>query len=145
MRRSALEPEQYQSIVDAVAEDTGLPESSVRSVLESVQKIKLPARTEVRPSDAKRMLPLLQLKIDDSEATNAGADPKRTRNAKNKIGGDPDWVQNPMPPACCGTVMTFYGQFDSNLGGEYAICDCGVLYVFYCESCLSTESELQFY
>ena len=145
MRRSPIEPEQFQSVVDAIVDDTGLPSDSVRSVLESVQKVKVPTHTHSQPNGAKRRLPQIQLKIDDADAILAGAEPVRTSVARNKIGGIPDWVQAPMPPACCGTVMTFYGQFDSNIGGEYTICDCGVLYVFYCESCLAVETELQFY
>lgn len=74
----------------------------------------------------------------------AGEDIKgRAVGSRHKIGGDPDWLQSDDTPKCeCGKKMTFYGQFDS-IGDDYCIADCGMIYVFVCFDCYSTESVIQ--
>src|SRR5438045_2001860 len=63
---------------------------------------------------------------------------------RHKLGGQPDWIQQPEVPACedCGREMTFYGQLDS-IGDDYDLADCGMIYVFVCFDCFTTRSVLQ--
>lgn len=140
-----MKPSDLQLIVGAITDETGLSVDSVRTVLTALENLSFP--TDVLPElqCVKRVLPELTLRIDDNDALAAGAEPSRTRVSKSKIGGHPDWVQDPTHPGCCGTYMTFYGQFDSNLGGPYTISDSGIIYNFYCESCWATHAELQYY
>ena len=64
---------------------------------------------------------------------------------RNKIGGKPDWIQEPDTPKCsCGKEMTFYGQLDS-IGNRIVLADCGMIYVFVCFDCFQTRSVLQSY
>ncbi|ANH67792.1 hypothetical protein ABE85_09775 [Mitsuaria sp. 7] len=65
--------------------------------------------------------------------------------ARHRIGGDPEWIQDPDIPACgCAQPMSFYAQIDS-LGDAVCIGDCGMVYVFICWDCLTTKSVLQSY
>ena len=67
----------------------------------------------------------------------------RPMGARHRIGGDPEWIQDPDVPACaCTRPMSFYAQIDS-LGDAVCIGDCGMLYVFICWDCLTTKSVLQ--
>ncbi len=94
----------------------------------------------------------LVLNPETNEAKNAlgfkwaGQDSEgRTVGERNKIGGKPDWLQYDETPSCeCGKEMVFYGQFDS-LGDDICLADCGMIYVFVCADCLTTESILQSY
>lgn len=62
---------------------------------------------------------------------------------RHRIGGEPDWIQDPDVPACdCAKPMSFYAQIDS-LGDAVCIGDCGMVYVFICWDCLTTKSVLQ--
>lgn len=63
---------------------------------------------------------------------------------RHQLGGEPDWVQDPDVPICksSGEVMTFYGQFDS-IGDDYILADVGLIYVFVCFGCFTTEAVLQ--
>jgi nucleoid DNA-binding protein len=61
-----------------------------------------------------------------------------------KIGGEPDWLQYPSVPVCCGEDMTFYGQLDSLNNREYCVGDMGKLYVFFCQQCCKSHSIMQF-
>lgn len=63
---------------------------------------------------------------------------------RHKLGGLPDWVQQPDVPTCpsCHQSMTFYGQLDS-VGDEMTIADVGMVYVFVCFDCYETKSVLQ--
>lgn len=64
---------------------------------------------------------------------------------RHRIGGEPDWIQDPNVPNCsCGKPMDFYAQLDS-LGDAYVLGDCGMIYVFVCSDCLETKSVLQSY
>ena len=64
---------------------------------------------------------------------------------KNKLGGNPDWIQGEEFPKCtCGKKMSFYGQLDS-IGDSICLADCGMIYVFVCAECLETKSILQSY
>ena len=63
--------------------------------------------------------------------------------ARHKIGGSPDWLQEPEVPTCsCGKSMSFYAQLDS-IGDTVCIADCGMVYVFVCFGCFQTKSVLQ--
>lgn len=86
----------------------------------------------------------VRLVPDQNDATAAGIDRKLVAEAVFKVGGEPDWIQAPETPICCGEEMLFYGQLDS-LGGDYSLGDMGRLYVFLCQSCLSTRSILHCY
>lgn len=62
---------------------------------------------------------------------------------RNKLGGQPDWLQDNETPACrCGREMTFYGQLDS-IGDSICLADCGMVFVFVCFDCFETKSVLQ--
>jgi len=63
---------------------------------------------------------------------------------RNKLGGDPDWMQAAQVPTCrdCGELMTFYGQLDS-IGDQICLADVGMIYVFVCFDCFTTASILQ--
>jgi len=62
---------------------------------------------------------------------------------RHKLGGTPDWLQQPEIPACsCGDVMSFYGQLDS-IGDRVCLADCGIIYVFICFWCFGTKSVFQ--
>ena len=64
---------------------------------------------------------------------------------KNKLGGEPDWIQGENTPNCtCGKKMSFYGQLDS-IGDSICLADCGMIYVFVCADCFETKSVLQSY
>jgi hypothetical protein len=64
---------------------------------------------------------------------------------RHRIGGEPDWIQGPDVPSCsCGKSMSFYGQLDSP-GDTVALADCGMIYVFVCSGCWTTQSVLQSY
>ena len=63
----------------------------------------------------------------------------------NKLGGDPDWIQYDETPDCpeCDEPMEFYGQLD-HLGAVELLKDGGMIYVFLCRECYTTETVLQF-
>jgi hypothetical protein len=63
---------------------------------------------------------------------------------RNKLGGRPDWIQNDETPDCqdCGEPMEFYGQFD-HLGSVENLKDEGMIYIFLCRDCYTTEAILQ--
>ena len=64
---------------------------------------------------------------------------------RSKLGGLPDWIQGENVPACsCGSSMSFYGQLDS-IGDTVILADCGMIYVFVCFQCFSTNCILQSY
>lgn len=62
---------------------------------------------------------------------------------RHRIGGEPDWIQDADVPVCaCEKSMSFYAQLDS-LGDQVTIGDGGMVYVFICWDCLTTQSVLQ--
>jgi hypothetical protein len=63
---------------------------------------------------------------------------------RHKVGGSPDWLQEPQVPVCpaCQNAMSFYGQLDS-LGDAVKLAECGIIYVFVCHGCYTTQSVLQ--
>lgn len=63
--------------------------------------------------------------------------------ARHKIGGEPDWIQDDETPECCGQPAMFYGQLGS-LGGKYDLIDNGIVYVFICRKCLRAHAVFQF-
>lgn len=77
---------------------------------------------------------------------------------RSKLGGEPDWVQGNETPACpkCGEPMSFVGQIDSMEHKEdhnphrqdprerdFMFGDVGVIYVFFCFECLTSQSVFQ--
>jgi hypothetical protein len=76
----------------------------------------------------------------------AGEDSEgRIVGSRHKIGREPDWLQSDETPVCeCGKKMSFYGQFDS-LGDDICLGDCGIVYVFVCFECFTTQSIIQSY
>jgi len=73
-----------------------------------------------------------------------GEDPSTKENyiATCKYGGEPEWIQDPFEPECCGKPMTFYAQIDG-LYNEFPLADSGMIYVFVCMDCYSVWSEMQ--
>ena len=86
-------------------------------------------------------------------------DPMRL-GVRSKLGGKPDWVQYPEIPKCpeCKRRMTFVAQIDSMEHDEkhnpnaidcmsdrqqYMYGDVGMIYVFMCYSCMTTQSVVQ--
>ena len=63
---------------------------------------------------------------------------------RHQLGGDPSFIQAERIPQCgkCGAKMTFYGQLDS-ISPEYCLADVGMIYVFVCFDCFTTQSFLQ--
>jgi len=87
-------------------------------------------------------------------------DPKKL-GIRSKLGGEPDWCQNPEVPECpaCGSLMSFVAQIDSiehdeehnphaigclSKQQQYMFGDVGMVYVFLCFDCNETTSILQF-
>ncbi len=73
-----------------------------------------------------------------------GYEYNREAGHRHKLGGAPDYIQDEEWPSCCGQKMTFYAQIDS-IGEKYDLADCGMIYVFVCFDCFSTQSLLQAY
>ena len=63
---------------------------------------------------------------------------------RHKLGGSPDWIQSDKTPEChsCFARMTFYAQLDS-IGDEFALGDCGMMYIFICFECGETKMVVQ--
>lgn len=91
----------------------------------------------------KKTLTAIALRVDEAEARTAGVDVTQAGKSNFKLGGEPDWIQSPQVPVCCGEPMLFYGQLDS-LGGQHCVGDMGMLYVFFCRSCCTPAAILQF-
>ncbi len=68
---------------------------------------------------------------------------------RTKLGGLPEWIQNNETPTCekCGKEMSFVVQIDSldynGKNKEYMFGDVGMIYVFFCFDCETTESIFQ--
>lgn len=96
------------------------------------------------PRTSSRVLPTVHLTPSAEDLRSAGIE--TDRGSQNKLGGMPDWIQDePKSIACCGRNMTFYAQFDSGIGGEFNIADCGMIYVFVCDTCWKATSIVQYY
>jgi hypothetical protein len=65
---------------------------------------------------------------------------------RHQLGGEPKFIQQEDYPFCsdCEKQMTFYGQLDS-INDDFCIADCGMIYVFICFDCNTTESIIQSY
>jgi hypothetical protein len=63
----------------------------------------------------------------------------------HKIGGSPDWIQGDETPNCseCDEAMDFHAQLD-HLGSLESLRDAGMIYVFVCRECYTTQAVLQF-
>lgn len=63
---------------------------------------------------------------------------------RSKFGGDPVWIQDEAWQVCnCSRKMSFYAQLDS-IGIDMNIVDCGLIYIFICEKCISVKSIVQY-
>lgn len=92
-----------------------------------------------------RELPQIRLHPDIEQLVAAGLSKASTADANFKLGGHPDWIQGPNDVVCCHKRSIFYGQFDSNIGGDFNIGDAGMIYVFICDDCWTSRSIVQFY
>ena len=80
---------------------------------------------------------------------------------RSKLGGEPDWCQNPEVPECpaCKSAMSFVAQLDSmehdskdnphaidclSDQQQYMFGDVGMIYVFMCFDCNETKSVVEF-
>jgi uncharacterized protein YwqG len=107
--------------------------------------------------------PLREYRIKFDKAPRGGkvAIDTHKLGARSKLGGEPDWVQNPEIPKCreCKQPMTFVAQIDSMehdesynphavncLSGQqhYMFGDVGMIYVFLCFECMATKSVVQY-
>jgi hypothetical protein len=63
---------------------------------------------------------------------------------RHRLGGDPTFIQGGYFPTCssCAERMTFFAQLDS-VGDDLCLADCGILYVFVCFDCFTSESFIQ--
>lgn len=88
---------------------------------------------------------LMSPKSSNAKAIVSGSFGHQQAGDKHKLGGDPDWIQGDETPECseCCEPMEFYGQFD-HLGDIESLKDFGMIYVFLCRECYTTESVLQF-
>ena len=66
-----------------------------------------------------------------------------TSSGKNRLGGDPRWIQSPEIPECpkCGKIMHFALQMDGC--GSLSFGDAGMLYAFACPACKVTATVIQ--
>jgi hypothetical protein len=78
---------------------------------------------------------------------------------RTKLGGLPDWVEEPETPFCssCDADMSFVAQLDSiehfadynplamdpEVEQNYMFGDSGMIYVFFCFGCYATEAVFQ--
>ncbi|WP_197528260.1 HU family DNA-binding protein [Posidoniimonas polymericola] len=99
---------------------------------------------ETSGNSSREKLPQIKLSPDPSDLLNAGISDTYHDEQRLKLGGDPDWIQYPETPVCCGSEMQFYGQLDS-IGGKFCIGDVGMLYVFLCPECCATRSIMHCY
>lgn len=91
------------------------------------------------------VLPEIRLHPDASDWETAQQANTLHSTAKHKLGGKPAWVQNEIAPICCARGMTFYGQFDSSVGGVFNLMDAAVILVFVCDYCYKPRAILQSY
>lgn len=76
----------------------------------------------------------------------ANEEDRKVLGNRNKIGGTPDWIQEPQELYCdsCAKPMVFYGQLDS-IDDDSSLADAGMIYVFVCPECLNSKSIIQTY
>lgn len=84
----------------------------------------------------------------------------KSSGLQSKLGGAPHWIQQDETPSCpsCSQPMSFVGQIDSIehdannnphrvdcIWGksDYMFGDVGLIYVFFCFDCLTTQSVFQ--
>jgi hypothetical protein len=99
--------------------------------------------------DEREPLPEIRLKMlpDTPETiTLVKGSGREAAGDRHKLGGDPDWIQAEETPSCgeCDEPMTFYGQLD-HLGDVEGLKDDGMIYVFLCRECYTTEAVLQYH
>ena len=84
-------------------------------------------------------------KSSKAKAIVAGTFGHQEAGDRHKLGGNPDWIQGDETPNCpeCSESMEFYGQLD-HLGSVESLQDAGMIYVFLCRDCYTTEAVLQY-
>jgi hypothetical protein len=135
-----------EEIIDVVTERSGLSRDIVRSVVDHIRSV-IPV-TSVEPVEAPfeaRRIPEIRFELTDSNRSTKGVDRQRFATNRSKLGGSAEWMHDSRTPVCCGRFATFYAQIDTNLGPDISIVDAGVLYVFVCDQCLATFTELQYH
>jgi len=80
-------------------------------------------------------------------------DPTDNVGGRTKLGGEPTWIQDDATPHCqeCRQKMSFIGQIDSldnlpenkNIIEDYMFGDVGMIYIFFCFDCTTTQSVFQ--
>ncbi len=109
------------------------------------QVLEQPTSSHEARSEPARSLPEIRLQPNESDWQTAQKDCKLKESANHKLGGDPTWVQDASAPICCAREMTFYGQFDSGVGGPFNVVDAAVILVFLCDSCAKSRALVQSY
>lgn len=79
--------------------------------------------------------------------------PSDNIGGRTKLGGDPTWIQEDSTPSCpeCQQKMSFVGQIDSidnllenkTIIEDYMFGDMGMIYIFFCFDCNTTDSIFQ--
>ncbi len=101
----------------------------------------MPDDLEALPEIPLRMTP----ETSKAKAVVAGDFGYSPAGDRHKLGGKPDWLQGDETPDCpeCEEPMEFYAQLD-NLGSVEGLRDGGMIYVFLCRECYTTEALLQY-
>ncbi|XZE42936.1 hypothetical protein SH467x_002476 [Pirellulaceae bacterium SH467] len=135
-----------EEVIDAVSERSGLSRDIVKLVIDHLRSVApIPnAASLVSPQKA-RILPEIRFDLREKNRSPTDIDPEKLTSNRSKLGGRAEWIHEPRVPVCCGRFATCYAQIDTNLGPKFCIADAGVLYVFVCDQCLATFTELQFY
>ena len=63
---------------------------------------------------------------------------------RHRIGGEPSFIEPDNYPRCdsCNKTMSFYGQLDS-IGEDYELADVGIVAVFICFDCFTSQATIR--
>ncbi len=63
---------------------------------------------------------------------------------RHRLGGEPSFIGADHYPDCpsCRETMVFYGQLDS-VGDDFCLADVGVVQVFVCFDCFTSEAQIR--
>lgn len=135
-----------EEVIDAVTERSGLSRDVVESVIQHIRSVcAIPNAASKELPQKARTLPEIRFELIGRNTLPPDFDRRLLTSNRSKLGGIADWMHDSRTPVCCGHLATFYAQIDTNLGPEISIVDAGVLYVFVCDQCLATFTELQFH
>lgn len=105
----------------------------------------------IAPSDCTivmNQIPAFQLRPEPLTPEAAGLPPFRSADpeigTRHRLGGEASFVGTDQYPRCdsCSETMTFYGQLDS-VGDDFALADAGVVQVFVCFDCFTSEAVIR--